>query len=259
MTLAPRPYSELRDKVAVVTGGSRGIGAATCRVLAANGMRVVVHGRDPAAIDDVVRSIQSDGGQAMGVSADARDPGQVAALRRKAEEAFGPVEVLAAFAGGDLTPRSVAETAVEDWQATVDNNLTATFLAAKEFVGPMVHRRSGSIVLMASATARIPRPGVVTAAYAAAKGGVMVLTRHLAAEVGPHGVRVNCVSPSVVLTETERAKRTPEEIEQLAATVPLRRLGVPEDVASATLFLASDAASWMTGLTLDVAGGRVML
>jgi 3-oxoacyl-[acyl-carrier protein] reductase len=258
MTMASGTYSELRDKVALVTGGSRGIGAATCRVLAANGMRVVVHGRDPAAIDEVVTGIRSDGGQAIGVSADARDPAQVAALRRKAEAEFGPVEVLAAFAGGDLTPRPVAETAVEDWQATIDNNLTATFLAAKEFVGPMVQRRSGSIVLMASATARIARPGAVSPAYAAAKGGVMAFTRHLAAEVGPHGVRVNCVSPSLVLTETERAKRTAVEIEELAATVPLRRLGTPGDVASATLFLASDASSWVTGLTFDVAGGRVM-
>jgi 3-oxoacyl-[acyl-carrier protein] reductase len=259
MTPNASPYPELRDKVAVVTGGSRGIGAATCRLLAANGMRVVVHGRDRAAIDEVVRGIESDGGRAIGVAADARDAAQVAALRRTAEDELGPVEVLAAFAGGDLVPRPVVDTSVEDWQATIDNNLTATFLAAKEFVGPMIARRSGSIVLMASATARIARPGVVTPAYAAAKGAVMVLTRHLAAEVGPHGVRVNCVSPSVVLTDTERAKRTPEEIEQLVATVPLRRLGTPDDVASATLFLASDGASWMTGLTVDVAGGRVML
>jgi 3-oxoacyl-[acyl-carrier protein] reductase len=252
-------YPELQGKVALVTGGSRGIGETTCRTLAANGMSVVVNGRDRAAIDRVVEAIRGDGGRAMGFVADTQDAAQLAAMREATEAELGPVHVLAVFAGGDLPPRPVAETSEADWRATIDGNLTATFLTVNAFLGGMVDRGAGSIVLMSSATARVVRPGVVSPAYAAAKGAAIVLARHIAEEVGPSGVRVNCVSPSLVLTETERAKRTQAEIDAVAATVPLRRLGVPEDIASATLFLASDSASWMTGVTLDVAGGRVMV
>jgi 3-oxoacyl-[acyl-carrier protein] reductase len=256
---APSPYPDLEGKVAVVTGGSGGIGAATCRMLAAHGMRVVVTGRDQARIDAVVAGIVADGDQAIGVAADARDEAALAALRDVAEAELGPVHVLAAFAGCDGVPRPVAETPEAEWRATIDANLTTTFLATRTFVGGMIDRGAGSIVLMSSATARTVRPGVVSPAYAAAKGAAIVLSRHLAEEVGPAGVRVNCIAPSVVLTETERAKRTPAQIDELAASIPVRRLGVPDDVASATLFLASAQSSWITGVTLDVAGGRVMV
>jgi 3-oxoacyl-[acyl-carrier protein] reductase len=251
-------YAELRGRVALVTGGSGGLGAATSRLLARNGVRVAVNGRNAATVDAVVDSIAAEGGDALGVVADCTDAGQLQASRERIEAELGPLDFLAAFAGGDGVPRPVAETGEQEWRETIDRNLTATFLTLSVFLPGMVERRRGSVVLMASATARVPRPGMVSPAYAVSKAGVMFLSKHVADEVGPFGVRVNCVSPSLVLTDIERAKRTPADEERLAGTVPLRRLGAPEDVAAATVFLASDAASWVTGVTLDVAGGRVM-
>ncbi len=251
-------YSDLAGKVAVITGSSRGIGAATCRLLAANGARVIVNGRDAVAIDLVVQDIRSGGGLAIGVTADVTDFSSIEHLRQEAEQAFGAVDILGAFvgSGGDSTP--IAQVTEEDWRATIDGNLTATFLTVKSFLPGMIERRRGSIITMASTAGRLP--GGAAAAYAAAKAGVLMLTRHVANEVGPHGVRVNCIAPSAILSEQHPLRRVPEEQRQrVAASFPLGRLGQPADVAHAALFLASEASSWITGVTLDVAGGRIML
>jgi 3-oxoacyl-[acyl-carrier protein] reductase len=251
-------YPDLAGKVAVVTGGSGGIGAATCRLLAANGAKVAVNGRDQARIDTVVEAIRGSGGEAVGVAADCTDLAAVGRLRQQVERAFGPAEVLAAFVGaGRARPGPVAEIPEEDWRSTVDGSLTATFLTLKSFLPGMVERGRGAILTMASSAARLPGLGA-PAPYVAAKAGVVMLTRQVASEVGRQGVRVNCLAPHTVLTE-QIAHMMPEERQhQLAAAVPLGRLGTPEDVALAALFLASDSASWLTGVTLDVAGGFVM-
>jgi 3-oxoacyl-[acyl-carrier protein] reductase len=251
-------YPDLAGKVAVVTGGSGGIGAATCRLLAANGAKVAVNGRDQAKLDDVVGGIRTAGGEAVGVATDCTDPAAVQRLRQRVEQAFGPTEVLAAFVGsGQARPGPVAEVAEQDWHSTLDGSLTATFLTLKSFLAGMVQRGRGAIVTMASSAARLPGLGA-PAPYVAAKAGVIMLTRQVASEVGRHGVRVNCLAPHTVLTE-RIAQMMPEERQrQLVAAIPLGRLGTPEDVALAALFLASDSASWLTGVTLDVAGGYVM-
>jgi 3-oxoacyl-[acyl-carrier protein] reductase len=166
--------------------------------------------------------------------------------------------VLVAFAGGgQIRPGPTARITEEEWRSVVDANLTATFFAVKSFLPAMIARGGGSIVTMASTAARLPS-GAPTP-YAAAKAGVIMLSRHLASEVGEHGVRVNCVSPSSVLTERTGRLIPEEQQQEMASSHPLGRLGRPEDVGLATLFLASDASSWITGITLDVAGGRVML
>jgi len=251
-------YPDLAGKVAVVTGGSGGIGAATCRLLAANGAKVVVNGRDQAKLDRVVDSIHADGGAAVGVAADVTDLAAVQRLRQQAEQAFGPAEVVAAFVGGgQARPGPVAEVTEQDWQSTLDGSLTATFLALKSFLPGMVQRGRGAIVTMASSAARLPGLGA-PAPYVAAKAGVIALTRQAASEVGRHGVRVNCVAPHTVLTERIAQMMPGERKQQLLAAVPLGRLGTPEDVAAAAVFLASESASWLTGVTLDVAGGYVM-
>jgi 3-oxoacyl-[acyl-carrier protein] reductase len=146
MTIAPTPtYPDLANKVAVVTGGSRGIGATTCRLLAANGVKVVVNGRDEAAINAVVSRIQSDDGQAIGVSADCTDFAAIEAMRREAEQAFGPVDILIAYAGGG-GPKPITELTEEEWRSTLDSNLTSTFLTVKSFLPGMIERRRGAIV-----------------------------------------------------------------------------------------------------------------
>jgi 3-oxoacyl-[acyl-carrier protein] reductase len=251
-------YPDLAGKVAGVTGGSGGIGAATCRLLAANGAKVAVNGRDPARIDTVVDAIRDEGGGAIGVAGDCTDPAAIDRLRQQVEQAFGPAEVLAAFVGGGRArPGPVAEVPEEDWRSTVDSTLTATFLTLKSFLPGMVQRGRGAIVTMASSAGRLPGLGA-PAPYVAAKAGVVMLTRQVASEVGRHGVRVNCLAPHTILTEQVQRVAPEEWREKMAAAIPLGRLGTPEDVALAALFLASDSAAWITGVTLDVAGGYVM-
>ena len=250
-------YHDLANKVAVVTGGSRGIGAATCRLLAQNGAKVAVNGRDEAAISSVVEEIQGSGGEAIAVAADVTGFAAVESMRRRIEEELGPADVLAAFAGGQGYPTPTEQMAEEQWRSVIDSNLTATFLTVRSFLPGMIERGGGSIITMASSAGRLPSQA--SAAYAAAKAGVVMFSRHVANEVGQHGVRVNCLAPSSVLTE--RVKRLmPEETQrQVAAMHPLGRMGTPEDVALATLFLASESSSWITGVTLDVAGGQIMI
>jgi 3-oxoacyl-[acyl-carrier protein] reductase len=259
--MAPENYStypDLAGKVAVVTGGSGGIGAATCGLLAANGVKVVVNGRDEAKIDAVVDTIQAAGGEAVGVAADCTDLAAIEQMRQQAEEELGLVEVVAAFAGGGRArPGPVAQTTEEEWHSTVDANLTATFLTLKSFLPGMIERGGGSIITMASSAARFPTGA--TAPYAAAKAGVIMLSRQVANEVGKHSVRVNCLAPHMVLTERVQRFMPEEQQRQMAAAMPLGRLGTPEDVALAALFLASDSSSWITGVTLDVAGGRTIV
>src|SRR5215217_302124 len=250
-------YPDLANKVAVVTGGSRSIGAATCRLLAENGAKVTVNGRDEAAISSVVEEIRGSGGEAIGVAADVTDLAAVERMRRRVQEELGPVDVLAAVAGGQGYPTPTEQMAEEQWRSVIDANLTATFLTVRSFLPSMIERGRGSIVTMASSAGRLPSQA--SAAYAAAKSGVVMFSKHVANEVGQHGVRVNCLAPSSILTE--RVKRLmPEETQrQVAAMHPLGRMGTPDDVGMATLFMASESSSWITGVTLDVAGGQIIV
>jgi 3-oxoacyl-[acyl-carrier protein] reductase len=251
-------YPDLAGKVAVVTGGSGGIGAATCRLLAANGARVAVNGRDRARIQAVVDGIGDGGGEAIGVEGDCTDLAAVQRLRQAVERELGPADLLAAFVGGGRArPGPVGAIPEQDWRSTVDGSLTATFLTLKSFLPGMIERGRGAIVTMASSAARLPGLGA-PAPYMAAKAGVVQLTRQVAAEAGPHGVRANCLAPHTILTEQIRRAAPEEWRELMAAAIPLRRLGTPEDVAQAAVFLLSDGAAWLTGVTLDVAGGYVM-
>jgi len=250
-------YPDLAGKVAVVTGGSGGLGAAACRALAANEVKVAVNGRDTSAIADVVHEITAAGGNAMSAPADCTDPQALAWLREQVEEQLGPVGVLLAFAGGGRKPQPVSEIGVEDWHADVERNLTATFLTVRTFLPAMTARRAGSIITMASSAARTP--GGAPVAYAAAKAGVIVFSQQVAKEAGPSQVRVNCLAPSTVLTERMQRAIPAEQQRQLASIYPLGRLGAPADVANASLFLASDSSSWITGVTLDIAGGHVIV
>lgn len=257
--MTPIPiYPDLADKVAVVTGGSRGIGATTARLLAANGVKVVINGRDEAAIEAVVSDIQRQGGVAKGVRADVTTLAAIENLRQVTESAFGTTDIVVAFAGGGRgRPTSVAQTSLADWQTIIDSNLTATFLTLRSFLPGLIERRHGSIITMASLAGRLPTSAA--AAYAAAKAGIIMLTRQVAAENGQYGIRVNCVSPSTILTENVKQHLTAERQQQWEAQHPLGRLGMPEDVALTTLFLASASSAWLTGLTVDVAGGRIMV
>ncbi|MEV7008722.1 SDR family NAD(P)-dependent oxidoreductase [Streptosporangium sp. NPDC051022] len=253
----PPRHPALAGKVAVVTGGSRGIGAATCRALAANGVAVAVNGRDRAAIDAVVARIAEEGGTAVAAPADVTDEAEVLAMREGVERELGPVDILAAFAGGQGTPAPTARLGAARWREVIESDLTSVYLTVAAFLPAMVERRTGSIITMSSTAGRLPSGA--NAAYAAAKAGVVMFTKHLANEVGGHGVRVNCLAPSAVLNERMRRFMSDAQLGELAATYPLGRIGRPEDVAQAALYLASDASSWVTGVTLDLTGGRVIV
>ena len=252
-------YPDLADKVAVVTGGSKGIGAATCRLLGHNRARVAVCGRDREAIDRVTADTREAGApDAVGLAADLTTPDAVARLRAEVEDKLGHAEVLFAFAGGFGARTPLLRTQVEEWNGVVESNLTSTFLTLREFGAGMAERGAGSIVTMASNAARF-LDIKLTASYAAAKAGIAMLSRHAALELGEHGVRVNVLAPATILSERVKTNMDEERLAQIAAMSPLGSIGVPEDPAMAALFLASDAARWMTGVTLDVAGGRIMM
>jgi 3-oxoacyl-[acyl-carrier protein] reductase len=246
----------LAGRVALVTGGSRGIGAAIAQALAAQGAKVMVCGRDEAALAQVAARIASSGGEAGIAVADVTEEAAIATLRRATEEALGPVELLVACAGGGGNPTPLMEEDTARWRRTLDLNLTSVFLTLKAFLPSMYARRRGAVVTMASSAGR--HLSGASAGYAAAKAGLLSLTRQAALEAAGRGVRINAVAPSAIVTDRMAAQ--PHEMrEKIAQGFPLQRLGTVDDVAAATLFLLSDAAAWITGVTLDVAGGRVML
>jgi 3-oxoacyl-[acyl-carrier protein] reductase len=239
----------------LVTGGSRGIGAAIARGFAAAGARVAVHGRDAAALEAVVVGIRGDGGQAIPVRADVTRWEEIEAMRLTVERELGPIELLVANAGGSpLPPGPLEEISEEGWRASVDGNLTATFLTIKSVLPGMKQRGRGSIVTISTAAARRPHPRSPVA-YAAAKAGIQMLTQHLAAQAGPSGIRVNCIAPETILTERNQRQIPEAQQKMLIEQHPIRRLGTPEDVAKAALFLVSEESGWITGVILDVAGG----
>jgi 3-oxoacyl-[acyl-carrier protein] reductase len=262
----------LKDKVALVTGSSRGIGAGIARLFAQHGAKVVVHGRDMHAAAAVRTEIEQDGGCAIHVTADTTKLDETEAMRRQIEQRLGPVNVLVANAGRNYTMPGPLETISEDgWRASIDGNLTSTFrkrcsrraplttfLSLKSFLPGMKERRTGSIVTISSAAARRANPNTPIP-YAAAKAGIMIMTQHLATQVGPFNIRVNCISPETILTESNRERIPEAQQATLAEAHPLGRLGMVEDVAQAALYLTSDNATWITGIVLDVAGGAVML
>jgi 3-oxoacyl-[acyl-carrier protein] reductase len=248
----------LDGKVALVTGSSRGIGAAIARRFAGHGAKVAVHGRDAAALSAVHAEIERGGGRAIQVTGDVTSFTAVEAMRQRIEQELGPIDILVANAGGNpIPPGPIQDISEAGWRASIDANLTATFLTIKSVLPGMKHRGRGDILTISSAAGSRAHAGSPIA-YAAAKAGIVILTRNLALQAGPHGIRVNCISPETILTEGNK-ERIPEMLrERLAELHPLKRLGTPEDVAGAALFLVSEDAGWITGVVLDVAGGGMV-
>jgi 3-oxoacyl-[acyl-carrier protein] reductase len=206
----------------------------------------------------VAAEIQHSGGVVKRLVADVRNFADIEAMRHQIEQDFGPIDILVANAGGSFTvPGPLEETTEEGWQASLDGNLTATFLTLKSILPSMKQRRSGNIITISSSAGRKPHMQAPIP-YSAAKAGIQIMTQDVAAQVGPFGIRVNCIAPETILTERNRERIPQAQQSTLAEQHPIKRLGTVEDIAHAALFLASEEAAWITGIVLDVAGGAVM-
>jgi 3-oxoacyl-[acyl-carrier protein] reductase len=243
-------------QVAMVTGAGAGIGLACARRLAASGARLLVLDRNADRVAAVVDELTGGraGVEVEAVVTDAASEAGVADGVARATARWGRLDVLVTCAGGFAEARPLHEVPPREWEDTVSANLTATFLACRAVVPVMRAQRYGRIVTVASMAARTALRQS-TSPYSAGKAAVLGLTRQLALEVAADGVTVNAVAPGVVLSPRVR-RRGPEVLERLAAEVPVGRLGRPEEVAAAVCFLAGPDASYVTGATLDVNGGR---
>ncbi len=243
----------------VVTGGSRGIGAAACRQLAALGHAVAVnYTRDAAAAEALVASIRAAGGTAIAMQADVADATQVAALFARVDRELPPLAGLVNNAGVVDLPARVDEMDAARLQRMFAINVFGSFHCAREAVRRMSTKhggRGGAIVNLSSAAARLGSPGQYVD-YAAAKGAIDTFTVGLAREVATEGVRVNAIRPGIIETDIHAPGGLPERAKQMAPMVPMQRAGSADEVAQAIVWLLSDAASYTTGAILDVSGGR---
>jgi 3-oxoacyl-[acyl-carrier protein] reductase len=243
---------DLTGKHALVTGASGGIGGAIARALHGAGARVVLAGRRADALDGLAREL---GDRTAVVTGDLGELDKVDALFKDAEAAFGQVDILvnnAGFTRDGLAMRMKDE----DWQKVIDVDLTAGFRLIRAALRGMMKRRGGRIIGITSIVGVTGNPG--QANYAAAKAGMIGLSKSLAQEVASRGITVNCVAPGFIATAMTEAL-TPEQTERLKTAIPAGRMGSPADIAAAVLYLASDEAAYVTGQTLHVNGGMAMI
>ncbi|QNN46541.1 SDR family oxidoreductase [Thermomonas brevis] len=245
----------LKDKVALITGASSGIGHATARLFARHGARLVIAGRDAARLAALKAQIEEGGGQALALAGDVRDEAHARALVEAAVDAFDGLDI-AFNNAGDLGPMGpTSEVALEDWRHALDVNLTAAFLGAKHQLPALVERGGGALIFTGTFVGHtVGFSGM--AAYAASKAGVIGLTKALAAEYGGRNVRVNALLPGGTDTPMGRAVAdSPEAVAHVRSLHALERMATPEEIAGSALYLASDLGSFTTGVTLLADGG----
>ena len=243
----------LDGRVAIVTGGVQGIGLGVSKSLARAGANVVVAELVEERIPPAIAEIEKLAVQAMGVQTDVTSAKSVDHMVCATLERFGQIDILVNNAGL-VIKKHITEQTEADFDAVLSTNLKGMFLCCKRVVEEMSKRNTGAIVNLASHAAyRYTIPHVP---YAASKAGVVALTRDLAYEVGPMGIRVNAIAPGMIESPGQHATNTEEEIAERVKAIPLQRIGQPRDIGDAVAFLASDAAGYISGITLPVTGGR---
>ena len=252
-------FLDLTGRVALVTGASSGIGAATARVLAELGARVAIgYHQNEAGAEEVERDIVQRGGKAIRIRADARVAADIRELVNVSTSELGPIDILINNAGSLIERMRLVEQTEERWDEVMNLNLKSAMLCSQAVAQSMIERKTGAIVNVASIAGR-NGGGLGAAAYSIAKGGLITFTKSLAKELAPHGIRVNAVSPGVIDTPFHQVFSTPEMIRSFVATIPLGRVGTPDECARVIAFLASDAASYVVGETVEINGGQLML
>ncbi|WP_187972570.1 SDR family NAD(P)-dependent oxidoreductase [Aquibium microcysteis] len=252
--MASRSMFDLGGRVCVVTGGGRGIGRSIALALAAHGGTVVVTGRSEDTLRAVAADIRTAGGAAEWLVADMQDEAQVVGLAETIAARHGPAAVLVNNAGVNAIYKGAEKTTLEEWNTIIGTNLTGVFLTCREFGRQMLAAGSGSIVNISSIGGRT---GLArTAAYCASKGGVELLTKSLAIDWAPRGVRINCVAPAYVETDlTQGLAEHPVLGAKIMDRTPMGRFGRTDEIAGAVVFLASDASTYLTGESIAVDGG----
>jgi 3-oxoacyl-[acyl-carrier protein] reductase len=247
---------KLKDRVAIITGGARGIGKAISQVFLGEGAKVaIVDIEDPKKLEAVKRDLEKIGGKVITISCDITKSSEVNGMVDQVRKGFGRIDILVNNAG--IIRRGTIDTVTEeDWDRVIEVNLKGTFNCCKAVVAIMKQQRHGKIVNISSIAGKM---GDITSApgYGPSKAGVDALTKTLARQLAQYGINVNAVSPHAIETEMS-AQWSEEKRREIIASIPLGRLGKPEDVAEAVLFLASDEASFITGEILDVNGGALM-
>ncbi len=252
-------YIDLSGKVALATGASSGIGAATAILLAGLGARVAIGYHSNADGAEEVRSkIVAAGGTAIAIHADVTRSDEITSLAGTVADQLGPIDILINNAGSLMQRMRILEMKEETWDEIQDLNLKSAVLCSQAVAPSMIERKQGAIINVSSIAGR-NGGGPGASAYASAKGGLISFTKALAKELAPHGVRVNAISPGVIDTPFHERFSTPEMMRNFVSAIPLGRVGTSMECAQVIVFLASDAASYIVGETIEVNGGQLML
>lgn len=244
-----------------ITGGSRGLGRAMSLALAEAGADAILVGRDAASLEQTAADIRARGRQAVALQADIGRPAECEAACQQALAQHGPIDIVINNVGGRRVPTPTTEMSVETWHELLDLNLTSTFVCTKVLAKPMLERRAGRIINIASISGMVANRGIGGRSYETAKAAVIQFTRATAVDWAPFGVTVNAICPGGFMTEpnVRWARERPEVIEAFKKEIPMGEFGQPDDLGPLAVYLASDASRYMTGAALIIDGGYTLM
>lgn len=244
---------------ALITGAGGGIARASALRLAGQGVRIALTDLDLAAAQDAAQAVAAAGGEALALQADVTDAASVQTMTEEAAHAMGGIDILITCAGGYTAYARFEEIEADDWDRVIALNLRSVYLCCRAVLAHMKPQGWGRIINLGSLAGRSTSAGTSPAHYAAAKAGVAMLTQYIAKDVAQYGITANTVAPGTTLTQRVDRLLTPEKREAFTRMTPLGRLADPDDIAGVIAFLAGDDSRYITGATIDVNGGRLML